>query len=302
MGREYGKKRGTWGQIVADPLPDEATLADHYAQAYFQFGAERADADHDCYKSRYDEEETAWRRLAPQRLLHALSQALGAPLTQAGSLLEIGFGEGFLLDAAHAAGLDVLGLDFDQESVKRLHPHLLPFTRRGHPAALMEGLAGEGRTFGMIALLNVVEHVREPETLLGLTRRLLAPGGLIAVTVPNDFSPLQTELMDRGMIDEAFWFNPPEHLHYFDGASLRALAEGCGFRVRDLFADFPIDLFLLNPSSNYRRHSKEGAPVHRARMILEQVMVRQGMEAFLQVGRALAGCGLGRNLTVILSE
>jgi len=134
---------------------------------------------------------------------------------------------------------------------------------------------------------------------LGRLPRLIAPGGVCAITVPNDFSPLQLMARAEGHIDRDFWLAPPQHLNYFEAASLTALLNRLGFEIRLGYASFPIDWFLFHPGSNYVADPAAGKAAHRARMAIDQMLAEEGMGPYLALGEALFGCGAGRSLTVI---
>ena len=153
--------------------------------------------------------------------------------------------------------------------------------------------------FDVVAMEHVLEHVVDPEGLLARLPRLIAPGGVLAITVPNDFSPLQLAARDAGLVDRDFWVAPPQHLNYFDAPSLGRLLARLGFAVRLAYASFPIDWFLFHPGSNYVADPAAGKPAHRARMAIDLKLAEQGMEAYLALARAFFACGAGRSLTVI---
>jgi 2-polyprenyl-3-methyl-5-hydroxy-6-metoxy-1,4-benzoquinol methylase len=97
-----------------------------------------------------------------------------------GSLLDIGPGNGRLLEAAAAAGWDTLGIEANAAFAADCR-------RRG--LSIVEGffpdvLAPEAR-FDVITLLDVVEHLHEPVALLRTAAARLARGGVIVVQVPN---------------------------------------------------------------------------------------------------------------------
>ena len=81
-------------------------------------------------------------------------------------------------------------------------------------------------SFDVVTLINVLEHVRDPLRMVVECRRLVRPGGLVAVHVPN-VGGLPARL--RG----ARWkhYEPLEHLYYFNRRTLRALLERCGLQV-----------------------------------------------------------------------
>ena len=130
-------------------------------------------------------------------------------------------------------------------------------------------------------------------------RRLLAPGGVIAVTVPNDFSRTQIRAEELGLINRRFWLAPPQHLHYFNTRTIEPFVRAMGFETLDAFADFPIDLFLYHPGSNYLTAPDAGKDAHRARIELDLLLAESGFPALHQLCRAMTVCGLGRNITII---
>jgi SAM-dependent methyltransferase len=70
----------------------------------------------------------------------------------------------------------------------------------------------------------VLEHLPNPRETLTEIRRILRPGGKLAVSVPN-FSSIQARWA------KAAWFHLdlPRHLFHFPLPALRQLLEDCGF-------------------------------------------------------------------------
>jgi SAM-dependent methyltransferase len=153
------------------------------------------------------------------------------------------------------------------------------------------------QTHDLVWLGNVLEHVLDPVGLLEALRRLLAPGGILVVTVPNDGSPYQEDLFEAGLIDRRFWIAIPDHMSYFDAGSLRSTAQATGWDTLDILGDFPIDLSLSHPGSNYVMDRVRGPSAHAARLRMEALVGRAGPEAANRFYSALADVGLGRNIT-----
>lgn len=278
------------GWRMAQPRPTPAELKAFYANEYFQ-------ASHGTYAGDYSPTERAHRDLIARLLLFAVEQSRGgAPGRR---FLEVGCGEGWLLAAAQAAGFEVSGLDFSDAGLKRFHPELLASASFGDAFENLERLIDAGAQFDVVAMEHVLEHVLEPERLLQRLPGLIAPGGVAAITVPNDFSPLQLAARAAGHVDRDFWLAPPQHLNYFEAASLTTLLDRLGFETRLAYASFPIDWFLLHPGSNYVADPAAGKPAHRARMAIDLMLADAGLPAYLVLGQALFGCGAGRSLTVI---
>jgi 2-polyprenyl-3-methyl-5-hydroxy-6-metoxy-1,4-benzoquinol methylase len=273
-------------------MPSPESLAAFYAAEYYQ-------ASHGTYERHYSDQELAHRRLLAAELIHALAQARGRPAASSDRLLEIGSGEGFFLRAATDAGFDVQGLEFSDHGIRAQHPDLVGKVRFGDAFAALDDLLEAGANVDVCVMEHVLEHVADPEALLARLPRLLKPGGLVAITVPNDFSPVQEEARALGLIDRDFWLAPPQHLNYFNTDNLPRFLERLGFVVRDGFSSFPIDWFLHHPGSNYVADPAAGKPAHRARMVLDQLLARNGIDAFHGFGQALFRCGAGRSLTVL---
>ena len=119
-------------------------------------------------------------------------------------------------------------------------------------------------------LLNVLEHVPHPEEMLTGIWRLLEPGGLLYIRVPNDFNPLQAAAQ-RKLGAEPWWIAVPDHVNYFDVESLCALTRQIGFEPVDVQADFPMELFLLM-GLTYIGDPEVGARCHAYRVEAERSM------------------------------
>jgi 2-polyprenyl-3-methyl-5-hydroxy-6-metoxy-1,4-benzoquinol methylase len=116
------------------------------------------------------------------------------------------------------------------------------------PSSAVASLARElgDRKFDKILLLDVLEHLPNPEKALALAASLLKPNGHLVVSVPN-VANLTIRLMllfgiweyhDRGILDRT-------HLRFYTRKTARALLESCGFRVvRQRMTVVPLDLLL----------------------------------------------------------
>lgn len=279
-----------WRSI--SPTPSAEALKAFYAQEYFQ-------GSHGTYAQGYTDTEVRHRNLLAAQTLLAIERARGWAPSGGDSLLEIGCGEGWFLKAADAAGYAVRGLDYSEDGLKRFHPAFLDRVTFGDALENLDALIEAGAAADACVMEHVLEHVTDPEGLLARLPRLLKPGGVVAITVPNDFSPLQLAARESGLIDRDFWVAPPQHLNYFNADSLPKLMARLGFEVRFAFASFPIDWYLMHPGSNYVADGAQGKPAHRARMAIDLMMAERGLGAFLDLGQALFACGMGRSLTVV---
>lgn len=272
--------------------PDAAALKQHYETRYYQ-------AEHGNYRSSYPAEEHEAIRLRIALRAQRADDLRGE--TRVGRMLDVGCGEGFVLDAYAARGWKVRGMDHSAAGAQTMNPHIAGHVEQGDLFALLEAQISAGERYELVWLVNVLEHVTAPLDLLARLRLLVATDGLLLLTVPNDGSTYQEQLLRTGAIPDRFWIAPPEHLSYFTKASLERAANGTGWEVRDMQADFPIDLFLSHPGSNYVRDKSQGPAAHAARIALENLIGAAGLSSANAFYSALAGVGLGRNITAYLA-
>jgi 2-polyprenyl-3-methyl-5-hydroxy-6-metoxy-1,4-benzoquinol methylase len=288
----WRKVRQPEGYISVEPLPSPEELRAFYAEQYYQQTVSAS------YQASYSEEELSYKRLQARVFLHAIGRGDdGAP-----SLLDVGCGEGFLLAEAQTQGWSVKGIDFGAYAVDRFHPALAEHLELGEASEILDRFVAEKRRFEACVLQNVLEHVIDPRGLLGKMRALLAPEGKLLVTLPNDYSGVQQTALKTKLVDHEYWFVPPQHLHYFDIAAASALSRACGYDVKDVFADFPIEVFLFHPGSNYVRAREVGPAAHKARMALSLICAQAGLDSYLDLSRAYARCGIGRAFTLVLTD
>lgn len=83
--------------------------------------------------------------------------------------------------------------------------------------------------YAWIRLSDVLEHIADPVQALGAVRRLLHDEGRVEITVPN-IASWSFHLFRR------YWFplEVPRHLLFYTPASIRLLAQRCGFSIEEL--------------------------------------------------------------------
>lgn len=82
--------------------------------------------------------------------------------------------------------------------------------------------------FDLIILWHVLEHIPDPQSTLHAVARLLRPGGVLLVAVPNVGSPEA-----RWGRDGWFHLDVPRHLVHFDGPTLRNLLKRAGLSLEN---------------------------------------------------------------------
>ncbi len=172
--------------VTTDPWPGDAELDAAYAAAYRPDGG---------------------RFGGPGDALLARSRALPARridrLAPPGPILDVGSGEGWLVDALRRRGRDARGLE-------REDGDLLDHTG----------------AYAAIVFWHSLEHLRRPGAALAHAASLLRPGGLLVVALP-DPSSLQARLFGERWLA----LDPPRHLVHVPAATLLRRLGELGLRV-----------------------------------------------------------------------
>ena len=290
---QFGKVVTADGYVAAEPKPTPDELNQFYAERYFQ-GASPG------YRQSYDDDELAHKRLKVSLIVHAVRQAQQKHALAGRRFLEVGFGEGFLLQAAREASYDVFGVDFSEHGIQTFHPHLKEYVKVGDAYQLLDEIVGRQETFDVCVLQNVLEHVIDPDAMLDNVKRIMGPESILLLQMPNDYSRLQQIALEKGHVDREFWFLPPGHLSFFNTENATRLAEKHGYTVIDMFGDFPIDFFVFHPGSNYVQDRSAGPAANRARIELDLLLASNGLDPYLDFCRSLTACGVGRNFCLAL--
>ncbi len=142
-------------------------------------------------------------------------------------VLDVGCGEGILLDKLRTLGAEPQGLDFSEHAVARCKA-------RGHVVfhGLFTDFPANEESFDAVYMNGYLEHTLDPKGDVRTAARLLKPGGRISLRVPNFAA------VDRSMFGR-FWggAHVPRHTFQYTHETLPALLRDAGFgdvRVKSL--------------------------------------------------------------------
>lgn len=196
-----------------DPQPTDQELEELYGEAYFARAAPGAPG-YDGYAAEID----CLRATFVQRL--TLLPSPNAP----GRLLDVGAALGLFVERARARGWDALGVEPSAWASR----HARDVLKQPVVTGTLGSLGLDDASLDGVTLWEVIEHLPDPVTELQEIRRVLKPGGFLALSTPDAGSLVARALGRRW----PGWQKIPEHLWFFDRGSLQRLLRAQGFSVQ----------------------------------------------------------------------
>jgi SAM-dependent methyltransferase len=168
---------------------------------------------------------------SPESRLHRARAAASLEIVRRhhgpGRLLDVGCSAGFFLACALAAGWEAQGVELSDDAAELAR-------RRGLDVVTgtIELAELAPRSFDVVTMWDVLEHVEDPLATLRQAAELLGDGGLLFVSTPNvdglfpRFSYRLARLAGRWPHPE-----PPRHLFQFSKATLGRFLREAGFET-----------------------------------------------------------------------
>ena len=143
--------------------------------------------------------------------------------------LDVGCGDGRYLRMLHHLGVPkdkLYGVELDERQIQRL-------TDEGFHGycGRVEDASYElpANSFELIVLLQVLEHVENPHSMVATLSGLLCPGGVLILETPN------TDSVDFRLFRNRYWggYHFPRHWNLFNLSALRRMVEQHGMTVKE---------------------------------------------------------------------
>jgi 2-polyprenyl-3-methyl-5-hydroxy-6-metoxy-1,4-benzoquinol methylase len=151
--------------------------------------------------------------------IRRIEQLTGGP----GRALDIGCGPGGFLKQMQLRGWEIRGTERSESAARQAREELGLDVR----VEELDAIVAEGASFDAIVLWHVAEHVPDPAKTFGDIARLLRPGGVLLLGVPNFGSP-------EARFGGSGWFHldVPRHLFHFTKSTLGRLLRDAGLVTR----------------------------------------------------------------------
>lgn len=182
------------------------------------------------HRSRSAEHSAALALRHSLRRMHRCMPPLASYLKPGARVLEIGSGDGAMLQLLKELGAAPMGIDLDAAAAQA--------TSRALDVPVLVGPFEEavfpGKPFDAVVLVHIIEHFYDPVEVLRKVRRLLRPGGVVFLETPNILRPK----VGPGRV---FSF---AHNYHFSPRTLALALHQAGFRATRL-REFYRDSFQL---------------------------------------------------------
>lgn len=194
------------------PQPGPLELQALYDDSYFS----SEDSEGRGY-SDYLEQPENHRRLFRDRLARLPRPSPGA------RLLDFGAAAGFFVEQASQVGWNAEGIEIN-DRMARYGRDVLGCRISN---SSLEQLRDAEVSFDLVTMWEVIEHLAQPGETLRQIHALLRPGGHLALSTP-DCGSIAARLMGKRWLG---WRKIPEHLYFFDSATLTRLLNRSGFDI-----------------------------------------------------------------------
>jgi len=159
-------------------------------------------------------------------------------LKPTGRLLDIGTHCGFFLRRARHQGWELYGIEPSPTNAALAREHFGLHVQTGY----LEDGSFPAEYFEVVTLIDVLEHVPTPVSLLQTISKVLKPGGILFVKVPN----VRWNLLKYRLLRHSPWrgrfdiFDSREHVVQYSQATLSKMLAQAGLRVHSFHVPRPI--------------------------------------------------------------
>ncbi|HOY56347.1 MAG TPA: class I SAM-dependent methyltransferase [bacterium] len=141
-----------------------------------------------------------------------------------GKLLDIGCYSGIFLEAAQEAGYEIFGIEASRGALALARQKVKGDLRCGMAEKILVDFPD--KSFDIITLFDVLEHLPDPQKVLTLIQLKLKDDGLLVFSTP-DFSSLLSKIQGKK------WHALlPQHLFYFSIRNIKIILSQTGFKSK----------------------------------------------------------------------
>jgi 2-polyprenyl-3-methyl-5-hydroxy-6-metoxy-1,4-benzoquinol methylase len=216
------------GFVITSPQPDICEIGTYYPAGYYGDPGDR----------RFPAIIEALQNALYNRRAKMVEAVAGG---RGGNVLDVGCGRGLLLAAFRKRGWQPQGTELSAAAAR----YAREVAKVPVEIGSLKDIHFPANHFDATTMWHVLEHIHDPRMILAEVRRILKPGGVLLVGVPN-FSGFEA----RCFRDKWFHLDVPRHVTHLSKAKLTQAVENEGFQPRRWSHFAPeYDLFSFVQSS-----------------------------------------------------
>lgn len=157
-----------------------------------------------------------------------------------GKLLDIGSGYGWFLNKAKTGGWELHGVEPSAPLAAQARKNFgLDITN----SYLTPDTFPEN-TFDIVTIIDVIEHIPNPNDYLPIVRKILKPDGVLMIKTPNLYWNNFKYLVLRKILKRKNFdvYDPREHIIQYSQKSLKLLLNNNGFSPIDFYIPLPVQI------------------------------------------------------------
>jgi len=155
-----------------------------------------------------------------------------------GRILDYGCGQAEYLSDYHSRGVKISGAEMNSDVVKACQEVGYDV----HKVNDLSSIPFADKTFDVVYLMQVFEHLRDPQVFMGELSRVTKMGGALYLAVPNSAS-IWRKIFSTNWVSG--WF-APFHLFHYNSEALTSMAAKHGFVATKIWRNTPESWFRLN--------------------------------------------------------
>lgn len=154
-------------------------------------------------------------------------------------ILDVGSSAGVMGEALVARGCDVTGIEYSHHLAELARPRLTTLFEGDVEQLAAEGF-DPGAPFDCVVMADVLEHLRDPWTVVRWAAGLVGEGGSMVISLPNvrHLHLVYSLLLRRRWPYREVGVFDRTHLRWFAYENLPLLLDGTGFEISELTRNY----------------------------------------------------------------
>lgn len=213
------------GLMYLTPRPDAGEIEKYYPTDYVS------------YPLAIEDEKSWFRRMDRRYWLYKRCKQINKRVKSPGRILDIGCATGLFLNEMKQTGWEAFGIEISKYAANyakerfNIPIYIGDLNQAGYQSAF----------FDVVTMWDVLEHVSDPINVLSEIARIIKPGGLLLLSLPNLAS------WERRLFGK-YWagWDIPRHFHLFPGQTLNRYLSGQGFQMQEVISNRVHHMSLVN--------------------------------------------------------